>query len=147
MRMIAAVALIAMVSIGAAHIGVSAPRHAPRTVWDSVYTEEQARRGETLFKNTCARCHDETLKGIDDAPPLAGSAFLSGWDGKPLSSLFERINSSMPSDDPGTLTKAQIADLIAYILRYGAFPAGAAELPPDAAPMAEIKIIAAKPSP
>lgn len=120
-------------------------RVAPRTIWDSVYSEEQAKRGETLFKNGCARCHDETLKGIDDAPPLAGNAFLGGWDGKPLSALFERINSSMPSDDPGTLSKAQVADLIAYILRYGAFPAGAAELPPDPAAMAEIKFVATKP--
>lgn len=118
--------------------------HAPRTVWDSVYTEEQAQRGQVLFRNACERCHGETLKGIDDAPPLAGSAFIAGWEGKTLKALFERINSSMPSDDPGTLTKAQIADAVAYILKFGAFPAGAAELPGDPEQLIEIKIVATK---
>ena len=144
MAMRTRLAVAAILALGAT-AATGAARLAPRTVWDGVYTEEQAKRGETLFQNSCARCHAETLKGIDDAPPLAGSAFLSGWDGKPLSELFQRINSSMPSDDPGTLSKPQIVDLIAYILRFGAFPAGGAELAPDPAQLLEIKFVAAKP--
>ncbi len=120
-------------------------RIAPRTVWDSVYSDEQAARGETLFKDKCSRCHGETLKGIDDAPPLAGKEFLSGWEGKTLGTIFERINSSMPSDDPGTLSKAQISDLVAYILRFSAFPAGKTDLPADGDALKAIQIVAAKP--
>ncbi|MFI5311505.1 MAG: c-type cytochrome [Gemmatimonadales bacterium] len=120
-------------------------RIAPRTVWDSVYSEEQAARGEALFKDKCSRCHGEAMQGIDDAPPLAGKEFMIGWVGKSVGALFERINSSMPSDDPGTLSKAQIGDAVAYILKFSAFPAGKTDLPTDGDALKEIQIVGAKP--
>jgi len=48
-----------------------------RSVWDGVYTEEQAKRGEELYRKECASCHGETLVGGGGAAPLTGGTFLS----------------------------------------------------------------------
>jgi mono/diheme cytochrome c family protein len=131
-----------------------APRHplteirlayAPRTVWDSVYSDAQATRGQTLYGQSCTRCHLDTLTGLDDAPALAGTPFLGGWNKMSVGALFERINSSMPSDDPGSLSRQQVADVLAYVLRFNNFPAGSAELPTQGEPLKEIMILSAKP--
>lgn len=127
-------------------LSADAPFRAPRTVWDSVYSAEQAKRGEEIFGKSCARCHQAALTGADDAPPLAGSAFLSGWDGLTVGTLSDRINSSMPSDDPGSLSRQQIVDVISYVLKYNTFPAGAAELPVQVELLKEIKIVATRPA-
>src|SRR5688572_22730751 len=80
-----------------------AAAQAPRTVWDGVYTNEQADRGEKLYAQYCAQCHGDALGGVESAPPLTGSAFASNWEGLPLGELFERMRSSMPQDKPGSL--------------------------------------------
>jgi mono/diheme cytochrome c family protein len=36
-----------------------------RTIWDGVYSEEQAKRGEQLYGEHCARCHGEGLGGVE----------------------------------------------------------------------------------
>ena len=39
---------------------VAAAGQAPRSVWDGVYTEAQAVRGEKVSAEHCARCHGQT---------------------------------------------------------------------------------------
>jgi len=97
---------------------------APRTVWDGVYTREQAQRGEKLYEQECGRCHGDDLTGIEAAPALTGSNFAATWEGVPLSDLVERMRVSMPQDKPGSLSRAQNADVLAYILQVSRFPAG-----------------------
>src|SRR5205807_9097952 len=63
----------------------------PHSVWDGVYTDEQARRGEPLYHLRCAQCHGDKLTGGESAPPLTGGQFLSNWNGLTLDVLFERI--------------------------------------------------------
>ncbi len=41
------------------------------------------------------------------------------------------IQKLMPATAPGSLTRPQAADLLAYILSYNKFPAGKTELPSD----------------
>jgi hypothetical protein len=41
-----------------------------------------------------------------------------------------RVRTRMPDGAPGTLSNAEYADSIAYLLQQAGFPAGAAELPP-----------------
>src|SRR5687767_1834428 len=77
---------------------------APQTVWDGVYTREQAERGEKLYRQECGRCHGDDLAGIESAPALTGSTFAPNWDGVPLSDLLERMRVSMPQDKPGSLS-------------------------------------------
>src|SRR5271154_5938251 len=71
---------------------------------DGVYTTEQAARGKSAYKNACASCHGETLDGIGQTPPLAGSDFTSHWIGQPINELFEKIQTSMPADRPGKIS-------------------------------------------
>src|SRR5262249_39065529 len=87
-----------------------------RSVWDGVYTKEQAGRGDKLYKNQCAACYGATLSGGEAAPPLAGGEFLSNWNGLSLGDLFERIRVSMPQDHPGRLSREQNAEILSYML-------------------------------
>jgi cytochrome c len=100
-----------------------------RTVWDGVYTEEQATRGEALYAEQCVKCHGATLQGNGEgAKPLTDATFKSTWNGVPLGALFDRVRLSMPQDKPGSMTRQQVADLLAFILHENKFPAGKVEL-------------------
>ena len=52
-----------------------------RSVWDGVYTAEQAKRGQPLYVKACGSCHAGDLSGGESAPPLAGGEFMSNWTG------------------------------------------------------------------
>jgi mono/diheme cytochrome c family protein len=116
-----------------------------RSVWSGVYTDAQGRRGHAAYLNDCARCHGENLMGGDDAVPLAGEAFLSNWDGRTAADLFDKIRVSMPDDDPGTLPRERVADLVAYLLNENGFPSGSRELAHETAPLKQIRIDAKQP--
>jgi mono/diheme cytochrome c family protein len=118
---------------------------ASRSVWDGVYSEEQSKRGEALYRTSCAKCHGDTLTGGEAAPPLTGGEFLSNWNGLTVGDLFERIRVSMPADRPGALSSAQNADILAYMLRVNQFPAGKTELERQAEILKQIRFEATKP--
>jgi cytochrome c len=99
-----------------------------RSVWDGVYTEEQAKRGEPVYRKECAACHGEQLNGGESAPPLAGGAFLSNWNGLTLGDLFDRVRKTMPQTSPGRLSRQQDADILAFMLSMNKFPSGKTEL-------------------
>lgn len=126
-------------SVAIAALILSVPAHA-ETVWDSVFSAEQAARGDALYAERCAECHGAKMEGTMSAPPLADIGFLYVWDGLPLSDLFEFTKTTMPPMEVGTLTDQQVADLTAAILAANAYPAGPAELPADAAALQAIAI-------
>lgn len=99
-----------------------------RSVWDGVYTDDQAKRGEPVYHKECATCHGDSLAGGESAPPLSGGGFLSNWDGLTVGDLFDRIRESMPQDNPGRLSRQQDADVLAFMLQANEFPAGKTEL-------------------
>jgi quinoprotein glucose dehydrogenase len=99
-----------------------------RSVWDGVYTKEQATRGQTIYREECAKCHGENLGGGETAPALAGKEFLEKWKGKTVGDLLDNIAKTMPADDPGNLSRRQYSDVTAYILSANEFPAGAKDL-------------------
>jgi mono/diheme cytochrome c family protein len=119
----------------------------PHSVWDGAYTEEQAKRGDPLYHQKCASCHGDKLTGGESAPPLTGGTFLSNWNGLTLDVLFERIRTSMPSDNPAKVGRGPKADILAYILSQNRFPAGSAELQSKAEMLKDILIESTKPSP
>jgi mono/diheme cytochrome c family protein len=116
-----------------------------KTVWDGVYTAEQATRGAKVYGELCARCHGDGLGGVEAAPPLAGDRFNSNWEGLALSELLERMRSSMPQDKPGSLSRAQNADLLAHMLSVGGFPAGSAVIEGQAGALAQITFVTYRP--
>lgn len=111
-----------------------------RSVWDGVYTKEQAARGQTAYRENCLQCHGETLGGGEGGNPLAGGEFLVKWYGKSVGDLFGTIRKTMPQDDPGSLASRQYSDIVAYILSVNEFPAGPKELDREMAPLSEIRI-------
>lgn len=117
---------------------------ATRSARDGVYTKDQAQRGKDAYTEQCMKCHGENLAGGETGPALAGSDFLHKWSNKSVGALFESIRKTMPSDDPGSLSTRQCADIVAYILSGNEFPAGQKELENNAAALNDI-LIDAKP--
>jgi hypothetical protein len=113
----------------------------PGSVWDSVFTLAQAGRGEVTYRATCASCHGDSLAGLNDAPALTGPDFHKTHDGNALSSLFNRIGNDMPSDNPGSLAAPQVAELVAFLLRYNGYPAGKVELAAEAESLRLIRFL------
>ncbi len=114
-----------------------------RSVWDGVYTLNQAKRG-ALKSGLCVECHGNGFVG-GPAPELAGPAFSAAWGGRTVGDLFDLIRLTMPDDDPGSLSREVYADLVAYILAVNKFPTGNTEIPIELEPLKLIRIDAAKP--
>jgi mono/diheme cytochrome c family protein len=119
---------------------------AQSTQWDGVYSGEQSKRGAALYIQNCASCHGEDLSGggVESAPALIGSKFTARWNDQTLGDLFERMVASMPQDAPGSLTRDQHADILAFILAKNGFPPGTADLSPKTEVLSTIKIVARK---
>ena len=127
-----------------ATIGLRA-QSAPRSVWDGVYTEEQAKRGAEVYEERCVRCHGETLMGgTDGAGALIGEKFNGNWNGVPLDQMIDRVRSSMPLDQPMTLSRQQTVDVMTYVFSANKIPAGKTELPRQAEMLSLIKFKATK---
>jgi len=104
-----------------------------KTVWDGVYTPEQATRGKKLYETSCSECHLDTLQGDGaDVPALADAAFLDEWQDQPVDKLFTRIRETMPQDSPSSLSTQTYLDILAYVFQSNKFPAGKEELKRDA---------------
>jgi mono/diheme cytochrome c family protein len=99
-----------------------------KSVWDGVYTDDQAKRGQPLYLRECASCHSADLTGGESAPALAGGQFMSDWDGLKASDLFKRMKDSMPQNKPGSLSGQENADILAYMFQVNGFPTGKQEL-------------------
>lgn len=133
-------------------------QEAPATktsVWDGVYTAEQASHGQALYNDTCFACHGADLAGTDLAgldangnnviPPLTGTKFLNKWKGRTLDELFTKIQTTMPSGNPGGLSRETNRDILAYILSVNTIPAGKIELTDQSDKLSQIRIDASKP--
>ncbi len=120
---------------------------ATKSVWDGVYTSEQAARGKKLYVDSCSSCHKEGLQGADLAPALKGEDFVLRWAGYSMQDMFNTISTKMPSDDPGKLSPQVNADIVAFILQVNKFPAGHDELKPDAPLLKGIAIAPKTPAP
>jgi mono/diheme cytochrome c family protein len=114
------------------------------SVWDGVYTDGQAMRGEIVYRRYCLACHGAGLEGADMTPALAGGAFTANWNDLTLGDLFERIRTTMPMDRPGVLSRQQNADVMAYLLQGNQWPAGTTELRTELAPLKAIRIESTK---
>ena len=132
--------------LGAVAIGLgvgareSAAQAGGKTTFDGVYTDAQSARGEKTSVASCSVCHGDKLAGTDMGPGVAGPAFRENWSGRAVSELFDKVKTTMPANDPGTLSAAATADVVAYILKVNDYPAGSAELPSDMAALAQIKL-------
>lgn len=118
-----------------------------RSVWDGVYTEEQAKHGQARYAELCASCHGDTLNGGESAPPLVGGEFMANWNSLTVGDLFDRTRSTMPQNKPGSLSREACAEIMAFVLSANQFPAGKEPLPQASEVLREIRIEAIKPEP
>lgn len=111
-----------------------------KTVWDGVFSTEQAERGAAAYKSACSECHGNDLAGDGFAPALAGGEFMGNWNDLSVGDLFERIRISMPPSGPTSVTPAQKADIVAHLMNQNKFPTGTGELEPKTEVLKLIKI-------
>ena len=136
--------LAALAAIHALAAAVGAAGQA-RSVWDGVYTEAQAKRGEEMYFEKCVRCHGPTFQGgTDGATALTGPTFNGNWNNVPLDQMLDRVRLTMPLDKPATLSRQQTADALAFILSINKMPAGQTELPRQAEILNQIAYKASK---
>jgi len=90
------------------------------TTRDGIYTVAQAGRGEEVFLRLCAECHD--------AVEWTEGAFQGRWQDQSTFQLWYYINDRMPYDNPWSLTRQQVTDVLAYILHLNNLPTGSEEL-------------------
>jgi mono/diheme cytochrome c family protein len=130
-----ALALIGLALIGGASTPAQAAgQTAQRTIWDGVYTKEQATRGQETYNKRCGFCHGRDLNGgdagLEVAPALAGPTFPVRWRG-PLAELFLTIADEMPKNDPGSLADDTVADVVSFLLQANQAASGDISLPAD----------------
>ena len=116
-----------------------------RSVWDGVYTEEQAGRGERTYTQACAVCHLDDLLGDGFAPSLVGAAFSFRWTGLSVGDIFATIRATMPMGAPASLSARAYVDLAAFLLSVNDYPAGDEELEPDGSTLEQIRIESQRP--
>jgi mono/diheme cytochrome c family protein len=129
--------LMGVVTLSTAiHVHTGGPTD--KTIWDGVYSKEQAARGERTYKRSCGYCHRDNLQG-DEGPALVGSRFTFQWRERTLKDLFVTISTTMPDDAPGTLAPDAYADIVSFLLSSNDVPSGDSELPSELEALAAIR--------
>jgi mono/diheme cytochrome c family protein len=123
-----AVLLASLLLALSAHAPAQA-QEAPATTLDGVYTAEQATRGRLVYQRSCVGCH---------ALDWYQGEVVRAWEGAPVFGLYEIIRTRMPEDNPGSLSRRQYADVLAYILELNGMPVGEQELSTGASRLRQI---------
>ena len=131
-RTLLVAAALFLASVGSVLVNAQA-----KTVWDGVYTDEQAARATAVFNSTCSNCHTLDASGNR---PLSGQGFLDSYTQKTVGDLLAYVSKNMPNGvNAGTLPAATYNDLVALVLKSNGFPAGATEVTPES--VATVQII------
>jgi alcohol dehydrogenase (cytochrome c) len=106
--------------------GESAP--AVMSATDSLpYTPAQVASGAAVYASSCASCHGAQLQGVA-GPALTGTAIARAHPS--VSQLRTTVTTLMPLTAPGSLTPAQYAAVMAYIVAYDCIrPSGGGKTP------------------
>jgi cytochrome c5 len=118
-------------------VAVSTRAQTTSTVWNGIYTAEQAKRGEQVFKEYCSPCHAEDLTGAD-GPALKGELFAITWEGKTVGRLFQRLRRMPPRRT--SLELEEYRDALAFILQENGYPAGERELSTDPSALEQVAL-------
>ena len=88
---------------------------------NAFYTNQQASRGDGLFRDNCVACHSSS--------EFSGASFQRRWRNRAVGDIYEFVLYAMPDDNPGGLPEQTYADIVAYMLQMNDLPAGDSELP------------------
>jgi cytochrome c len=136
--------VIVLVAANASWLG--AAQKPSRSVWEGVYTDAQAARGQKVYEKSCGGCHRDDLSGGDDSePPLRGDHFSVKWEDSTLAGLFDFVATNMPKSNPGSLSLEACVDILAFMLKMNEMPAGQTELTKDIEALDQIRFTATRP--
>ncbi len=110
-------------------------------VWDGVYSEAQAAKGQAAYSEYCSGCHMPDLSGGGPAPALSGEAFVLQNEKKTVGDLFIRIKTTMPPGQPDQLGDDMYLDVVAHLLKANGFPAGQSALSAGLDALKQIRIV------
>jgi|HubBroStandDraft_6_1064221.scaffolds.fasta_scaffold822524_2 hypothetical protein len=110
-----------------------------KTIWDGIYTEDQAAAGQMIYASGCSVCHGKQLEGVPDEgnPALAAASFMIEWDGQTMADLVRHIHAA-PNDQPGDIDPLTGVQLAAFILDMNGVPPGKTPLSTNRADEAKI---------
>jgi polar amino acid transport system substrate-binding protein len=94
------------------------------------FTGAQAAAGAKTFAGKCAQCHGTKLEGVS-APALKGASLTSM--GQNTGELFKFITEQMPAGNPGSLSKKEYVNVMAFLLKENGTPVGSKPLSYEAA--------------
>lgn len=128
------IAVFCVVLTGTALKGLTPSAQQPTTN-DGVYTKQQAEAAKAQFDKICADCHPFTVAGKKKPKdvPLGEDPFYDNWTGRPLAQMITTIALTMPNDGSATVTDAEAADLVAFILQQNGFKPGTKPLTKETA--------------
>ncbi|HEX5421032.1 MAG TPA: PQQ-binding-like beta-propeller repeat protein [Gammaproteobacteria bacterium] len=105
-----------------------------------VFSDAQAKDGETEYTRSCQQCHGANLDDGQFAPPLTGSTFAERWAGHGVDELFGYVSTTMPPGLAGELSKTAYASLVAFLLERNGVAAGAEALPTNLETLASMRV-------
>jgi mono/diheme cytochrome c family protein len=100
------------------------------------FTTAQAAGGRANFASKCARCHGSDLEG-GVGPALVGGV-LDGYFAGPVGGLVDFVQSSMPQDMPGTLSRDETVTIVAFLASKNDRNPGGTPMPSDSAALGKM---------
>lgn len=101
--------------LGVSQSSANASPHTEDGPGEVQVTADSIARGEGVYAARCAACHGANLGGGGHVPPLKGTSFMETWNGMTMRALYSRTVSTMPWNDPGSLSEENTIDLVAFI--------------------------------
>lgn len=98
-------------SFASLFLAFAAPAQTPAPT----YTQAQAQAGAALYTQNCAMCHGDATAGHTLVQPGTSPA---------IGGIFSIMTTSMPLNQPGSLTPQQYENIMAYALKNNGYPAG-----------------------
>jgi mono/diheme cytochrome c family protein len=136
--LITAAAVAVVATSGSAAAGRVLSQEPTRTIWDRVFSDEQASRGQRGYAQACAACHADDLLGNGNAPPLVGEAFLGRFNRATADELVLTVRQTMPQEAPDSLGLDAYVDIVTYVFKANGSPAGTGDLPADRAMLKQV---------
>lgn len=102
------------------------------------YTDSQAVRGQRWFEYSCVSCHP--------TQDMSSADFKVRWGGLTAQDLYRIISTTMPQNEPGTLSARAYADVVSYLMKINGIPAGPLALTTDSSSLTAARLHFGAPS-
>ncbi len=138
-RMAVAMIVVSVCTARVAAQAAPAPRaDSGRSTLAGVYSAAQAERGEKVYLASCLECHVPS--------DYTGEAFTAKFVGGTAYDMFEAIRSTMPQNNPSSLSNQQYADVVTYLFKLNGLPTIETEMSIEKDSLKAIKVEAKPPT-